>query len=56
MTDKISCGECSQPVAQAIGNAIVIKKNHGGQQHVTIITVDRLLQEEPSLRPSVKRV
>jgi hypothetical protein len=59
MTDDklvpVRCGECDSIVAAQTGGAIIIKDTHRGQKHVTVITLDRLLQE-PSLRPSVKRV
>jgi len=39
---KILCTECGTPVAEIIGDVLVIKVKHHGEQHATIIPIEEL--------------
>lgn len=40
---KLICDECRTPVAELVGNTVVIQVNHHGQKHTTIIPIEELL-------------
>ena len=43
---KIKCAECGTPVAEVQGNELVIRTQHHGREHITVLSLLSLVKGE----------
>lgn len=40
---KLFCDHCGTPVAEVVGDTVVIQSNHHGEKHTTVIPISVIL-------------